>query len=393
MTTKDSQNPENTDGEKLNRQMVDLAEVEDAKLNAETKSYSQGQLIRRRFFSHKPAMISLIVLIFLILLSFSSIGFAGVPGWWDKHYQATGSVIDGGRPMIFQDGNFLGEHPFGQENVGRDYFAMVMRGTQQSLIVAFVAAFISSVIGIVLGAIAGYFRGWVESIIMRMTDFVIVVPTLVFAAILGQLVSGLPGGVVPFAVALGFVTWTGMCRLVRAEVLSIREKQYVSAAISMGASPGRVIAKHMIPNSIGVIIVNATFAFAGAILMETTLSYLQMGVQRPEVSLGLLIEQYQNAFTTRPWLFWFPGIFIILIALAGNFIGDGLRDAFDPRQRRSGDARPSLGGVFGLRGLKKAQELRRTDVGQSAAGGSGGAQLPAGQNDPHGNPMRFRRKK
>lgn len=384
--TPESQSPE------LDQQMVDLAEVEDARLESRSKSYSQGQLIRRRFFSHKPAIISLIVLALIILLAFSSIGFAGIPGWWDKHYQATGSVIDGGRPMIFQDGNFLGEHPFGQENVGRDYFAMVMRGAQQSLIVAFVAALISSVIGIVLGAIAGYFRGWTESILMRLTDFVIVVPTLVFAAMLGQMVSGLPGGVFPFAVALGCITWTGMARLVRAEVLSIREKEYVSAAIAMGASPVRVIGKHMIPNSIGVIIVNATFAFAGAIIMETTLSFLGMGVERPEVSLGLLIDQYQNAFTTRPWLFWFPGVFIIIIALAGNFIGDGLRDAFDPRQRRTGDARPSLGGVFGLRGLRRARQAS-TEVGQSAAGGSGGAQLPAGQNDPHGNTMRFWRKK
>lgn len=375
----------------LQQQMVDLAEVEDSRLQEGGRSYSQGQLIRRRFFSHKPAMISLVALIAVIVLAFSSIGFGILPGWWDKHHQATGSIIDGGRPMMFQDGNFLGEHPFGQENVGRDYFAMVMRGTQQSLIVAFVAALVSSVIGIVLGAIAGYFRGIVESIIMRFTDFVIVVPTLVFAAILGQMVAGLPGGVFPFAVALGCITWAGMCRLVRAEVLSIREKEYVSAAISMGASPARIIAKHMIPNSIGVIIVNATFAFAGAIIMESTLSYLGMGVQRPEVSLGLLIDQYQNAFTTRSWLFWFPGAFIIVIALAGNFIGDGLRDAFDPRQRRTGDARPTLGSVLGLRGVQRL--FRSQEVGQNAAGSSGGAQLPAGQNDPHGNPMRFWRKK
>ncbi|NLS10662.1 ABC transporter permease [Nesterenkonia sp. MY13] len=383
------QTPEqqNTDQD---QQMVDLAEVEDTKLEEKSKhSYSQGQLIRRRFFHHKPAIISLIMLGAVIILAFSSIGFGAVPGWWDKHYQATGSIVDGGRPMMFQDGNFLGEHPFGQENVGRDYFAMVMRGAQQSLIVAFVTAVVSSIIGIALGAIAGYFRGWTESIIMRLTDFVIVVPTLVFAAMLGHIAGG---SVVMLGVLLGCATWTGMCRLVRAEVLSIREKEYVSAAVAMGASPARIITKHMIPNSIGVIIVNATFAFVTAILLETTLSYLGMGVQRPEVSLGLLIEQYQNAFSTRPWLFWFPGLFIIIIALAGNFIGDGLRDAFDPRQRRSGDSRPSIAGVLGLRGVQRAFRPK-SDVGMPAAGGSGGAQLPAGQNDPHGDAKRFGRKK
>ncbi|AXR74574.1 ABC transporter permease [Auritidibacter sp. NML130574] len=360
-------------------QMLDLTEVEDATLVAKSQhSYSQGQLVRRRFFRHKPAVISLVVLGLMVLLAFSSIGFGIVPGWWDKHYQATGSIIDGGRPMMFQDGNILGEHPFGQENVGRDYFAMVMRGAQQSLIVAFVTAVVSSVIGIALGAIAGYFRGWVESIIMRLTDFVIVVPTLVFAAMLGNIAGG---SVVMLGVLLGCATWTGMCRLVRAEVLSIREKEYVSAALAMGATPSRIIIKHMIPNSIGVIIVNATFSFVAAILLETTLSYLGMGVQRPEVSLGLLIEQYQNAFTTRPWLFWFPGLFIIIIALAGNFIGDGLRDAFDPRQSRSSDSRPSLGGVLGLRGIQRAFRLKN-EVG-----------MPDGIKEPYGESNSSRRKK
>lgn len=380
----------------LEEQMVDLAEVEDEKLEQDRPSYSQAQLIRRRFFAHKPAVISVITLIAVVIVAFSSVGLAGIPGWWDKDYTTTGSIIDDGRPMMFQDGNILGEHPFGQENVGRDYFAMVMRGTQQSLIVAFGAAFVSSVFGIILGAVAGYFRGWVESVVMRLTDFVIVIPTLVFAAILGGAVADLPGGSLPLAVVLGCVTWTGMTRLVRAEVLSLREKEFVSAAIAMGASPARIIAKHMIPNSIGVIIVNATFAFTGAIILETTLSYLGLGVQRPEVSLGLLIEQYQNALGTRPWLFWFPGIFIILIALAGNFIGDGLRDAFDPRQTRSGDARPSLAGVLGLRGLQRVMS-RKKPAEPLAAETSEAEQQAATQTatdaDPSHTPARFRRKK
>lgn len=340
--------------------VVDLAEAEDAKLERSTRSYSQGQLIRRRFFHHRPAVISMIILGATALLAFSSIGFGPVPGWWGQHYQSTGSIIDGGRPTLLQDGSILGEHPFGQENVGRDYFAMVMRGAQQSLIVAFSAMLVGSVVGVVLGALAGFFRGWVESVIMRTTDLVIVIPTLVWAALVGPIAGG---SVLGLGVLLGLVTWTSMCRLVRAEVLSIREKEYVSAAVAMGASPARIIGRHMIPNSIGVIIVNATFLFATAILLETTLSFLGLGVQRPEVSLGLLVDQYQNALGTRSWLFWFPGLFIIVIALTANFIGDGLRDAFDPRQKRRGDARPSLGSTLGLRGIQKAlrsQESRRS---------------------------------
>ncbi|MGQ7786515.1 ABC transporter permease [Nesterenkonia sp. K-15-9-6] len=377
---------------RMGEQMVDLTEVEDAKLARKEHSYSQGQLVRRRFFSHRPAVISLVVLGATAILAFSSIGFAGIPGWWDKHYMSTGSIIDGGRPMILQDGNILGEHPFGQENVGRDYFAMVMRGTQQSLTIAFVVAIVSSLIGILVGALAGYFRGRLEAVLMRITDFVIVVPLVVIAAILGQVVSGLPGGVVPLAVVLGTVTWTGMARLVRAEVLTLREKEFVAAAIAMGGSPARIILKHMLPNSIGVIIVNATFSIAAAILLETSLSYLGMGVQRPDVSLGLLIQQYESAFTVRPWLFWFPGIFIIVIAMCVNFIGDGLRDAFDPRQQRVGDRRPTLLSALGLTGMQRALRAR-TEGARQAAGGPGSERVPAGAQDPRGNPMQWRRKK
>jgi len=133
---------------------------------------------------------------------------------------------------------------------------------------------------------------------------------------------------------LGLFAWTGLSRLVRGEFLSLREREFVDAARVAGASDRRIIFKHILPNAVGVIIVSVTLIMSGAILLETGLSYLGFGVVSPDVSLGLLISQYQDSFTTRPWLFWYPGIFIIIIALCVNFIGDGLRDAFDPRQRR-----------------------------------------------------------
>ncbi|OSM44252.1 ABC transporter permease [Nesterenkonia sp. PF2B19] len=334
---------------------ADLAEMEDARLAQREKSYSQGQLVRRRFFAHKPAVISMIVLLSIIVVAFTSIGPTGEGGWWGKSFLQTNPVVDGGRPTMFRDG-FLGEYPFGQDNNGRDYFALVMRGAQQSLIVAFGVALSSTVIGVLVGALAGYFRGWVESLLMRLTDTVIVVPLLALAAVFGSYAQNLPGGTLTLALLLGCVTWTGMARLVRAEVLSLREKEYVAAAAAMGAHPARIIVKHMLPNSVGVIIVNATFAIAAAILLETSLSFLGFGIQPPESSLGLLIDLNQNAFTTRPWLFWFPGLFIIAIALSVNFIGDGLRDAIDPRQKRTGDKRPTLRGVLGFRGSATAQQ-------------------------------------
>lgn len=375
MSTHD-QNPQHTRAEAGDlpedpTAMADLAEIEDQKLTRSERSLSQGQMVRRRFFAHKPAVASMIILIVVVVLAFTSIGFTGTGGWWDKNYLSTGPVVDRGVPSLFADG-FLGEHPFGQDNNGRDYFALVMRGTQQSLIVAFGVALTSTVVGVVVGALAGYFRGWLESVLMRMTDMVIVVPLVALAAVFGRYAQNLPGGTLPLAILLGLVTWTSMARLVRAEILSLREKEFVAAAISMGAHPARIIIKHMLPSSVGVIIVNATFAIAAAILLETSISYLGMGIQAPEASLGLLISQYEGAFQTRPWLFWFPGLFIIVIALCVNFIGDGLRDAIDPRQQRKGSRRPGLRGVLGFGGKDKAQDRTAAQPAAAGAGSAGG---------------------
>ncbi len=299
----------------------------------EEKSYSQGQLVLRRFLRHRAAMISMAVLIIIVLLAFTSIGFGPFPGWWGKDYSSGAPVVNGGSPTL---GWFnWGEHPFGQDNIGKDYFALVMRGTQRSVVIAFIIGMVSTAIGTFVGAIAGYYRGWVEAILMRVTDLFIVVPLLVVAAVVGQTVSG--SGILTLALFLGVLTWTGLARLVRGEVMSLREREFVVAARASGASDFRIIMKHILPNTVGVVIVSATLAISSAILLETSLSYLGFGVKAPDTSLGALISTYETAFTTRPWLFWWPGLFILAIALCVNFIGDGLRDAFDPRQNREKD--------------------------------------------------------
>ncbi len=364
--------------------MANLAEVEDAKLRQQTgKSYSQGQLVRRRFRNHKGAMVSAVFLVLIFLLAFTSIGFAGIPGWWDKHYAAAATVVNGGHPTLSVwptwlggEGIRWGEHPFGQDSTGKDYFALVMRGAQQSLIIALVVGLVSTVIGAVVGAVSGYFRGWIDAVLMRLTDLVIVIPLLVLAAVLGQMSSGLGGGILPLALGRGLVTWTSLARLVRGEVLSLREKEFVAAAVAMGARPWRVILKHLLPNTVGVIVVNATFAIAAAILLETSLSFLGFGVKPPDSSLGLLISQYQNAFTTRPWLFWWPGLLILAIALSVNFIGDGLRDAFDPRQgaRAKAGRRQSIAAVLGMQGRERALDRAATET----TAGAGGRDVPGG---------------
>jgi peptide/nickel transport system permease protein len=230
-----------------------------------------------------------------------------------------------------------GLHPFGQDNLGRDAFARVMRGAQQSLTIMFIIGLLSTIFGVLMGAISGYFRGHTDNVIMRFTDMVITIPTIVMGAILGVWVGG--ANPVTLAVALSFLTWTGMARLVRAQFLALREQEFVDAARVAGASNFRIMFKHILPNAVGVIVVNATLLMASAILLETALSFLGFGIVSPDVSLGQIINEYQAAVNTRPWLFWWPGLLIVSIALCVNFIGDGLRDAFDPRQRRIPTAR------------------------------------------------------
>lgn len=322
---------------------------------------SQGAIVRRRFFAHRGAVISMIVLALVVLLAFTSVGTVvggtgnlrpdfetnrlvidgfRIPGWWQWDWWSRQDIaIPGGIPTWTLWPFDFGSHPFGQDSVGKDVFARVMRGTQQSLIVVFIVGILSTAIGVVLGALAGYYRGWVDAFIMRATDVVIIVPLLVLGAVLGRKYGG---DAVSLALVLGLVAWPGMARLVRAEFLSLREREFVDAARVAGASDRRIIFRHILPNTVGVIVVNATLLMSAVILLETSLSYLGFGITSPDISLGQIISEYNEAFKTRPWLFWWPGLFIVVIALCINFIGDGLRDAFDPRQKRV----PRRGGAW-----------------------------------------------
>lgn len=311
----------------------------------EAKGLSLGQIVRKRFFGHTGALIGLIVFAVVFLLAFSSEGWGPFPGWWKyQHDQVTPLVNDGVPTWTLAPFSF-GDHPFGQDRIGRDLFAMTMRGAQQSITVMIIIGLVAGIIGVVVGALAGYFRGWVEAVLMRLTDVIIIIPVLLLAAVMSQTAGrrdagtwfaqfAANNGVVVLGIFLGLVVWVGLARLVRGEFLSLREREFVDAARISGASNTRIIFKHILPNAVGVVIVNGTLIMSSAILLETALSYLGVGVKAPDTSLGLLISQNQEAFSTRPWLFWWPGLFIVLICLCINFIGDGLRDAFDPRQKK-----------------------------------------------------------
>lgn len=324
----------------------DQQQAENAIEMREVEGLSQGQIVRRRFVRHTGAMAGLVVVILIALLAITSIGFTlgpiSIPGWWPySHTQLNDIVNPRGAPTMtwpWDEGGFsIGEHPMGQDEIGRDIFARTMKGVQTSLIVMIVIGAVATVIGTLIGAFSGFFRGKTDTALMRFTDLIITLPVIVIGAVLGKKLGG--ADPIPLALALGAISWTGLARLVRGDFLSLREREFVDAARVAGASTPRIIFKHMLPNAIGVIIVSVTLLMSSAILLETALSYLGFGIVPPNVSLGQMINEYQGAFNTRPWLFWYPGLFIILIALSVNFIGDGLRDAFDPRQKKIPSAR------------------------------------------------------
>ncbi|MGH8860582.1 MAG: ABC transporter permease [Jatrophihabitantaceae bacterium] len=280
------------------------------------KERKQWQMALRRFLRHRIATVSLFVFVLLVLFAF--IG----PLLWKYTY------------LKFTDDlnvapNF--KHPFGTDETGFDEMAVVMRGTAQSLKVTFIIGLLGTAVGALWGVVAGYLGGVIDSGLMRLADLVLTIPALAVAAALARNGSGSVGliGLILAAVSAPYVA-----RVVRGVVLSLREREFIEAARALGASHWRIMLRHLLPNTLPVIIVNATLLIAAGILIETALSYVGFGVQPPDTSLGLLITRAQSAVDTRPWLFYFPGVFIILIALSVNFIGDGLRDALDPRQTR-----------------------------------------------------------
>ena len=278
---------------------------------------SQFQLVVARFRRHRLAVASLAVL--ALVFAFA---FAGPLVWPYGHTIVPGAPSSS--PPSW-------DHPFATTTAGHDVLGQVMRGTQQSLKVALTVAIISTTVGSLWGAIAGLRGGRVDNVMMRIVDVILVLPILVLVtAVAGNVRGGTNW--LPVALIIAAFIWTGAARVVRGVVLSLREQEFIEAARAMGSSDSRIIWRHLLPNAAGPIVVAGTLAVAFAILTEAALSFLGVGIQAPDTSLGLLIENARTAPFTRPWLFYPPGVFIILIALTVNFIGDGLRDALDPRQ-------------------------------------------------------------
>jgi ABC-type dipeptide/oligopeptide/nickel transport system permease subunit len=283
------------------------------------KRRSQTQMVIRRFMAHKLAVASLVVFLLVVILSL-------VGGRFWKYDYADITDQFSTPPSL--------AHPMGTDDIGHDSLAQVLRGAQKSVQVALMVAFLSTTIGAIIGALAGYYRGWVDAALMRFTDLILTIPSIAILAVLAATLADKAGNWFFVGLVLSLLLWTYIARVVRGTFLSLREKEFVEAARALGASDTRIMFRHLLPNATGSIIVNATVTVSVAILTETALSYLGLGIKSPDTSLGLLISTGQQAATTRPWLFYFPGVIIVIVALTINFIGDGLRDAFDPTQTR-----------------------------------------------------------
>jgi ABC-type dipeptide/oligopeptide/nickel transport system permease subunit len=227
-------------------------------------------------------------------------------------------------------------HILGTDETGFDLLARLMRGTQRDFIIIVVSTVITLVIGIMVGAIAGYFGKFADNLLMRFVDVMLTVPSLVILIIACDRFT-IANGAFGIGVIFGLFGWMGLSRLVRAQFLSLREREFVEAAHAMGASNFRIIFRHMIPNTLSTILVFATLFAATSIVAETSVTYLGYGVKPPDTSLGLLVSRGVDAADTRPWLFYYPGILILFIVLSVNLIGEGIRNAFDPRHNRVRD--------------------------------------------------------
>ena len=219
-------------------------------------------------------------------------------------------------------------HFFGTDELGRDVFARMVYGARVSLEVGFVSAGLATLVGVILGALAGYYGGWVEAAIMRFTDMMLCFPT--FFLILA-VIALLEPSIINIMAVIGLTSWMGVARLVRAEFLSLKQREYVEAARSLGARDIRIIFRHILPNAMAPVLVALTLGVAGAILVESGLSFLGLGVQPPMASWGNILNQGKANIEIAWWLSLFPGLAILVTVLGYNLLGEGIRDALDPR--------------------------------------------------------------
>ena len=295
---------------------ADLEVTPSADVRVEERVLTTREIAWRRFKRHKLAIASGVVLLFMMV----AVILAPLLTDYSFHEQSLSEVMQG--PSS--------KHWLGTDNLGRDVFTRLLYGGRISLLVGVATALSAAAIGAVIGSIAGYYGGWLDNLLMRVTDLFLSIPLLVILIVASKLLGG---SVLDIVFILSLVFWMPAARIVRGVFLSLKEKEFVEAARSVGGSSSRIIFYHILPNVMGPIIVIATLDVAAAILTESALSFLGFGVQLPTPTWGNLLRDAQNFILLAPGLVWFPGLAILITVLAVNFLGDGLRDAFDPHQK------------------------------------------------------------
>jgi peptide/nickel transport system permease protein len=273
--------------------------------------------VRRRFLRNKPGVISLLLLVVLFIACYA------LPPLLPYNYTDLDFLALQQPPTT--------DHWFGTNALGQDLLAQTLRGMQKSMLIGVCVAFISTIIAATVGTVAGYFGGWRDRTLMWIVDLMLVVPSFLLITIVVQRTRG---DIVWLIVLLSVFSWMISSRIVRGMTMSLREREFVSAARYMGVSSWRVIVRHILPNVASIIIIDTALNVGVAVLAETGLSFLGFGIQPPDVSLGTLIADGTKSVTTFPWVFLFPAGVLVLIILCANLVGDGLRDALDPGARQ-----------------------------------------------------------
>lgn len=275
------------------------------------------QLVRQRFLQHRLAVIALFLMAVLVALAII------VPTLTGDAYAKTSLSKSMLPPSL--------SHLMGTNQIGQDLFLRLMKGLQTSLFIGFMSVLIIGLIGVTLGSIAGFYGGKIDNLIMRFVDVILSLPVffmiLIIVAVLGK------GSALVVIIAIGLTGWTLACRLVRAEFLKLREADFVQAGRALGASSRRIISRHILPASLAPVVVAATLGIADSVVAEAALSFLGFGISPPDASLGNLLKNFEEDIQVRAWVLLWPSVTIVLVVLAASFLGDGLRDALDPRQR------------------------------------------------------------
>ena len=302
-----------------------------AAAHTESRMITPLQRVIRRFRRHKGAMFGLVL---LLLVMTYIIGGSIAYSEADANFNNTSIRLS--PPSL--------EHPFGTDRVGRDILARTVYGGQISLLIGLLAVVVSVTLGTTVGALSGYYGGMIDSVLMRFTEAMLSIPSLLLLLVMAKFFGGrvgdvqllgrtLSGSVIVIVIIIGLTSWMALARIVRSTVLSLKEEEFITAARALGAPNHHIILRHILPNATASIIVAATLGIAGAILAEAYISFLGLGVQAPTASWGNMLTEAQEfqIIANAPWYWFFPGLLILMTVLSINYVGDGLRDALDPR--------------------------------------------------------------